>query len=80
MGLISSAKIGIYETPVTPVMICYIGYTNLIGMYEQNYSGIFSWKGLQVNSLSFKYIGSNSITGGCYNNAVSNNQQQHNSP
>lgn len=34
MELISSTKIGIYETPVTPVMICYTGYTNLTGMYE----------------------------------------------
>lgn len=80
MELVSAAKMGTYETTVTPVMICYMGYTNLTGTYEQNYSGVSSWKGLQVSSLSFKCIGSNSITGGCYNNAARNNKQQHNGP
>lgn len=34
MEFSSSAKTGKYETPVTPVMICYIEYTNLTGVYE----------------------------------------------
>lgn len=34
MELVSAAKMGTCETTATPVMICYIGYTNLTGMYE----------------------------------------------
>lgn len=34
MERVSAARMDTYETTVTPVIICYIGYTNLTGMYE----------------------------------------------